>query len=287
LAYGIYGTPGTIGSNNLIYSTAGTALKPGYTETGDVIGSDPSLVSSSDFQLQSTSPAIDAGADLSLTADYAGNPIYGPPDIGAYEYQPPYAMGTDEITTSASVRVYGDEQFRNKSAPSGGETGDLAITLPGTDRSQWLDVTISAWENSGTNRKTWTESTTVSGITDTLHTVGDLEPYKFYNVKTDNVLGQDITGADCTDGLCRADSQGKIAFTYTGTYSSRTFDVEETDKSEYTPVIAVGNHKIYHLSPDITLALKRNLITLRGKVANLSGGMAGTPYLRHRFCEIM
>ena len=252
-----------------------------------MIGSDPSLVSSSDFQLQSTSPAIDAGADLSLTADYAGNPIYGPPDIGAYEYQPPYAMGTDEITTSASVRVYGDEQFRNKSAPSGGETGDLAITLPGTDRSQWLDVTISAWENSGTNRKTWTESTTVSGITDTLHTVGDLEPYKFYNVKTDNVLGQDITVADCTDGLCRADSQGKIAFTYTGTYSSRTFDVEETDKSEYTPVIAVGNHKIYHLSPDITLALKRNLITLRGKVANLSGGMAGTPYLRHRFCEIM
>lgn len=41
----------------------------------------------SDFQFQSSSPAINAGTDVGLTEDYAGNPIVGTPDIGAYEYQ--------------------------------------------------------------------------------------------------------------------------------------------------------------------------------------------------------
>jgi parallel beta-helix repeat protein len=41
----------------------------------------------SDFQLQSSSPAINAGTNIGLTSDYAGNPIVGSPDIGAYEYQ--------------------------------------------------------------------------------------------------------------------------------------------------------------------------------------------------------
>jgi len=40
----------------------------------------------SDFTLQATSPCINAGVDVSLTEDYAGNPIVGLPDIGAYEY---------------------------------------------------------------------------------------------------------------------------------------------------------------------------------------------------------
>lgn len=40
-----------------------------------------------DFQLQPSSPAINAGTDVGLTEDYAGNPIVGVPDIGAYEYQ--------------------------------------------------------------------------------------------------------------------------------------------------------------------------------------------------------
>jgi len=40
-----------------------------------------------DFHLLSTSPCINAGTDVGLTEDYAGNPIIGAPDIGAYEYQ--------------------------------------------------------------------------------------------------------------------------------------------------------------------------------------------------------
>ncbi len=45
-----------------------------------------------DFKLTATSPAIDAGIDVGLVTDFAGNPIVGMPDIGAYEFQDPLAI---------------------------------------------------------------------------------------------------------------------------------------------------------------------------------------------------
>ena len=39
-----------------------------------------------DFQLQSSSPAIHTGVNVGLTSDYAGNPVHNPPSIGAYEF---------------------------------------------------------------------------------------------------------------------------------------------------------------------------------------------------------
>lgn len=170
------------------------------------------------------SPVIDAGTTVSgRTSDSLGNPIYGSPDVGAIEYQPPYVMGTDEVTTSAAIRLYGDEKFRNKSSPSGGDTADMIVTIPGTDRSEWLDLDISEWSLTGTRDKTWTESTTGS-IADTVHTVGDLEPGGSYAVSVDGVRGRDISG--CAEGICQADGNGRIAFTYTGGYSTHTFEVE-------------------------------------------------------------
>jgi len=40
------------------------------------------------FWLLPSSPAIDAGTYVGITSDYLGNPIYGVPDIGAFEFQP-------------------------------------------------------------------------------------------------------------------------------------------------------------------------------------------------------
>lgn len=193
-----------------------------------------------DLHLYYTSPAIDAGTGVGITTDALGNNIYGVPDMGTYEYQPPYTMGTDELSTSAAVRVYGDEKFRNKAAPSDAVTADFAITLPNTDRTQWLDVDITTWATSGTFGKTWTESSTVSGLADTVHTIGDLEASKYYNVSVDSVLGQDITGADCTGGICRSDAQGRISFTYAGTHSTHTFSVAAGDNTAPTTTASVA-----------------------------------------------
>jgi len=52
------------------------------------INVDPKFISAanSNFNLQISSPAINAGVEVGLTHDYIGNPIVGLPDIGAFEY---------------------------------------------------------------------------------------------------------------------------------------------------------------------------------------------------------
>ena len=66
----------------------------GYDVNG-LINTDPFFKNSSgsyskdlDFDLQSSSPSINKGLGVGLTTDYAGNPISGLPDIGAFETQP-------------------------------------------------------------------------------------------------------------------------------------------------------------------------------------------------------
>ncbi len=87
------GPAGSLG-NNLIGSTAGCTIVLG---SGDLVG-DPGLAAFADngapgngnFQLLSTSQAIDAGNNaVCETTDQIGNPRNVPCDIGATEFQPP------------------------------------------------------------------------------------------------------------------------------------------------------------------------------------------------------
>jgi NifU-like protein involved in Fe-S cluster formation len=73
---------------NAWYDNASGNLNGKAAGTGDVTA-DPLMTSpaTGNFTLQATSPCINAGTDVGLTEDYAGNPIVGLPDIGAYEYQ--------------------------------------------------------------------------------------------------------------------------------------------------------------------------------------------------------
>jgi hypothetical protein len=71
-------------SNDIWYD--GTASITNLTES-DTLKRDPDFISTTNFRLQASSPAINAGTDVSLTSDYDGNPIVGIVDIGAFEYQ--------------------------------------------------------------------------------------------------------------------------------------------------------------------------------------------------------
>jgi hypothetical protein len=98
--------------NNLYYRAAGTGFVNdgadksfaqwqalGYDSSS--INSDPLYVTNgSNFHLQASSPAINAGVDVGLTSDYLGNGLYGAAwDIGAYELQSDYvAPGGDTPT---------------------------------------------------------------------------------------------------------------------------------------------------------------------------------------------
>jgi hypothetical protein len=172
-------------------------------------------------------PGIDAGlssanANNFRTTDIIGNPIYGLPDMGAFEYQPPYTQDGANIDTSGG-RIYEDGKFRDlgtastkiglKVTPTGGTFSSFAAGAP---RPQWLDVTGITWLKSGDYHKQWTEGSTKVGLTGTAHTVGDLQAGTTYAVTVaGNLLGNYV-----------ADSRGEIAFTYSGNYSTaRTFSV--------------------------------------------------------------
>lgn len=191
----------------------------------------------SNYGLKYNSPAIDTGISTGQTVDVLGNPIYGTPDIGAYEYQPPHTMVTNKIDIGAGARVYGNGKFRDKNTITASEA-DLSITptsgfVAGV-YTAWLDIANISWSNTGTHHKSWQESNAIAGLTNTIHTVGDLEANKYYKVTVDSTANN-LTGSSCStiDGtyVCKSNSSGKITFTYTGTYSTHTFDVEEGDNS--------------------------------------------------------
>jgi hypothetical protein len=91
----------TIATGKTVTGTSnmfGDAAKAGAGTYTDVAGTqwnaDPLFVSTSDFHLQSTSPAINAGVDVGLTTDYTGRPlpVGAGFDMGALEYSA-YPLG--------------------------------------------------------------------------------------------------------------------------------------------------------------------------------------------------
>lgn len=184
--------------------------------------SDPTLVSDTDFHLFSLSNGIDAGiATTSRTTDLAGNPIYGTPDIGAYEYQPPFTLGTDKIDPTGSIRIYGDRKYRYTTATSSTMSADFSVSpaegswtySASSSRPEWLNISNITWDTSGDYSKSWTASS--SNATTTVFTIGDLRPNTKYDVSVDGSVSSSPT----------SDSSGKISYTYTGGYSTHTFSV--------------------------------------------------------------
>jgi len=77
-------------NNNIAYGGDGlivTNTASGVTLSNNITNTDALMLNPGnfDFRLQSGSPAINAGVNLGLTSDFLGNPIIGPPDIGAFE----------------------------------------------------------------------------------------------------------------------------------------------------------------------------------------------------------
>jgi len=153
-----------------------------------------------------------------------GAPIYGVPDIGALEYQPPFAMGTDDVDIAGNVRVYADGKFRNTATPCG-TAARLSVSpsagfLSG-DYRQWMDLGIETWE---VIDKKWTESSAVTGHV--LHVIGGLLPETSYDVKVNGVLGAGVSGGT---GAVVSDTDGTVSFTYTGGYSTVTLEMATSD----------------------------------------------------------
>ncbi|UFS70175.1 right-handed parallel beta-helix repeat-containing protein [Geomonas sp. RF6] len=208
-----------------------------------------------DYTLRWDSPSIDAGVAISgISTDILGNPIYGTPDLGAFEFQPPYTMGFDAPDTASNVRIYSDGKFRN-TLPPAGTAAHLVIAPSGGFTSgkydEWMNLVINAWETSGVFEKSWRESSSTIGYLQTAHTVGDLQPSRYYAVAVDTVTGLGIGGAGCSAGICLSDAEGKISFTYNGGYNGGTHTFSVRESGTIPSCVALTNSVCY---PSISAA---------------------------------
>lgn len=217
-----------IASHNNWSGTISSSWQDTYQGTNNQATLPPLLIDAANrnFRLQQFSPNVDAGTAISgLTTDILGNPIYGTPDIGSYEYQPPYQITTEKIPLTGSIRLYKDGKYRMTAATSSTATANMTINpeggFPSGDYSEFLNVTINSWNTSGDYSKSWTESSSAAGTT--VHTVGDLAPNAFYAVSVDGTRYAQF----------RADSGGQGTFTYSGGYSTHTFSI--------APDLSIGN----------------------------------------------
>src|SRR3989339_233350 len=235
----IFGTPTVTTSHNL-WDTAGDANWTTYKGSSNQELVNPLLIdtSNSNFALQPLSPSIDTGTTIDgNTTDILGNPIYGTPDIGPYEYQPPYTIGTHDIDITGAVRLYKNGKYRYTNATTTGTTASFNITpvggFPAGDYSEFMNMNITTWNTSGDYAKTWTETSTTAPST--VHTIGNLKASTYYNVLVDSAQYASVL----TDG------SGQATFTYTGGYSTHTFDVAEDTGAPVaptaTPVAAVSS----------------------------------------------
>lgn len=279
----VEGVTGTItNSHNLVYNS-GTNAYSGLTPgVGSLYPSYNPLftdISSLDFSLQPISLAIDAGTTTSnmtsTTTDYTGtNPIYGTPDIGAYEYQPPYVITANHPQYSGNIRIYGDGRYQYTTATTTTTTANFSVvpaegsfaahqTFDAIDtRPEWLNISDITWGAT----KQFTASSSIA--TTTIYTVGDLTPNVYYTVTRDSATTTLITGASCINGICQTGSEGKIIFTYTGGYSTHTFALTP-DTTSPTPGLIDF--------PSITTTS----ITASSTGATDNIALAALPYLYH------
>jgi hypothetical protein len=155
--------------NNDYYNTSDLAWSVlGYSKGASEIKVDPSFVDiATDLHLQLGSPCINAGVNVGLTQDYAGNPIVGIPDIGAYEFgatnkdtEKPTVTGftIPATSTSQSVLISSFTATDNM-----GVTGYLLTetsTTPSVGASGWSSVKPTQYTFSSIGAKTlyaWTK----------------------------------------------------------------------------------------------------------------------------------
>lgn len=220
-------------NNNWYLGTVDSDWTNTYQGTRNIASTSPLLVNyqQKDFRLDSLSPNIDTGLTVGLNTDVLGNPIYGTPDIGAVEYQPPFTIGVDGINTSGNVKLYGNGKYRYLNATSTSEQANLSVApqsgFGSQDYADYMVLDINTWgPDEVGSTKSWTASSSNAGLA--VFSIEGLTPSTNYNVAVDGLMSGRITGSNCVSHVCTTNSSGLLTFTYSGGWSTHTFSVERS-----------------------------------------------------------
>lgn len=226
-------TPGVgvstpIFSNNLYYNTtiteAGNKFKLGATNynltswqssvESTALETNPLFISSSDYHLGPTSPAINAGTDVGLTSDFAGTsiPQGSAPDIGAYEYYPltvtiNQSLGQTDPSNSSTINftvVFSESvsDFITGDVTLSGTAGANTATVTGSGAT--YNVAVTGMTGPGTVIAS-IDANKVTGPTGNINTA---------STSTDNTVSYDnVAPANVGISSITVDSTSKLIIT--------------------------------------------------------------------------
>lgn len=249
-------------SHNLYYSQleiptgAWTYIGTGYDTAQDWINAigtsdvyfDPVLENTDDdFTLQNTSSAINAGTDVGLTIDYAGNPVpSGPnPDMGAYEFQDSTAPTTSNNITAGT---YNSVQSITLTCVDGSGVGcdKTYYTLDGNDpttSSSQYSTPISTPDNATTVFKYFSRDKNLNAetIKSRTYTIDTTAPNTTINSNPNSLISTNsatftFSASETSTYQCKMDSGSYASCTSPKNYTSlaegsHTFYVKATDSA--------------------------------------------------------
>lgn len=167
------GTTGTADSlfltNNITYGNGNSndpwyfSFTPTHIKNSDNLKSDPLFVSAgTNFDIQSASPAINAGMDVGLTTDYVDSTFASDLDIGAYEYY-------DDNPATDPIVVTSSKPYKTSYTTATG-TGNVTSDGGGTISARGLCWSTSANPTTADSKTSETGTTgsftsTITGLT--------------------------------------------------------------------------------------------------------------------------
>jgi hypothetical protein len=102
---------------------------------------DPEVISTTDFELQSSSPCLNAGVNIGLAVDYAGAAVSDPPEMGAYEYTSS-AVNGDAVSSLGVLTMAG---LISEASASVSTVSSLAIlTMTGLASTANTDALVTS-----------------------------------------------------------------------------------------------------------------------------------------------
>jgi len=219
-----------------------------YNQDINSINADPLFIdASTDFHLRNTSPAINAGTDVGLAADYAGNPISGPSwDIGAYEFQ-----DSTKPTTTANIvsGTYNQVQQVTLTCDDGAGVGcdKTYYTLDGNDpttSSTQYSGAVSTPDNATTTLKFFSRDKNLNSetpIKSKIYTIDTTAPNTTINSNPDSLINTDsatftFSASETSTFQCKMDSGAYASCASPKNYTSlaegaHTFYVKATDSA--------------------------------------------------------
>jgi parallel beta-helix repeat protein len=169
----------------------------------------------------STTLVLDGSMDAALGGTGSTSMVFGDPKNG-YPFRRPFmgyasTISSDGTTTLAATGITGTTTINS-------------VPLDITPSAGQVAVTINKWNVSGDYSKEWVETGDTPTATST-HIVGNLKADSYYSAEVDN--------GGVFNGLYRSNDSGQIAFTYTGGYSTHTFDIIPFDVSQAVPSVSL------------------------------------------------